>query len=94
MHRLDRAGGRRYLVSMTSRGQRLIEEALTLSDEERADLATRLLATLEPPVPPDSGSMEAWIAELERRARAAIAGEPGLPWGDVRTLAERRLREQ
>lgn len=71
-----------------------MEEALTLSDAERADLATRLLATLEPPVPPDPRSMDAWIAELERRARAAIAGEPGVPWGDVRSHAERRLRER
>ena len=71
-----------------------MEEALTLSDEERADLATRLLATLQPPAPPDSRSMDAWIAEFERRARAAIAGESRLPWGDVRALAERRLRER
>lgn len=72
----------------------LLEEALTLGDEERADLATRLLATLDPPVPPDEGSMEAWIAELERRARAAMAGDSGVPWSDVRALAERRLRER
>jgi hypothetical protein len=34
-----------------------------------------------------------WLAEVERRARAAIAGEPGVPWDTAKAMIERRLRE-
>lgn len=67
-----------------------MEEALTLSDGERADLAAFLLATLERP----ALATDAWIAELERRALAAAAGEAGVPWSEVRAEAERRLRDR
>jgi hypothetical protein len=32
-----------------------------------------------------------WISEVERRARAAKAGDPGLSWEEVRSSIERRL---
>jgi len=37
---------------------------------------------------------EDWLAEIERRARAAIAGEPGLSWEEVRAEVERRLADK
>ena len=71
-----------------------MEEALTLSDGERADLAACLLASLEPPSLATSGFTDAWVTELERRALAAAAGEAGVPWSEVRAEAERRLRDR
>jgi putative addiction module component (TIGR02574 family) len=75
-------------VSKTAR--QILEEALVLSDEERADLAAELLDSLEPSVPSQDRSDEAWIAEIERRARDAIAGAPGVPWTETRARAEGR----
>jgi hypothetical protein len=65
---------------MTSRARKVLEEALSLPDDERRDLAEQLLSSL----PAD----REWLAELERRARRALA-EPsgGEPWDVV----ERRL---
>jgi putative addiction module component (TIGR02574 family) len=53
---------------MSDRARRLLEDALTLSDDERLDLAEQLLSSL----PAD---VEA-LAELERRALRALA-DPG-----------------
>ena len=36
-------------------------------------------------------SDEDWLAEIERRARVAIAGEPGISWEEVRAAIEQRL---
>lgn len=41
--------------------------------------------------PPDARSDAAWLAEIERRARAALAGEPGIPWEQVRREFQRRF---
>src|SRR5690606_31847330 len=54
---------------MTERARKLLEHALTLSDDERLDLAQELLSSL--PEDPE------WIAELERRARRALADPSG-----------------
>lgn len=35
-----------------------------------------------------------WLVEIERRARAAIAGEPGVSWEEVREEVERRLADK
>ena len=43
-----------------------------------------------PPLRPQR-SAEEWVAEIERRARAAMAGEPGLLWEEVRSSIEWRL---
>lgn len=37
---------------------------------------------------------EDWIAEIERRARAAAAGEPGVSWEETRATIERRLADK
>lgn len=68
--------------------ERLRTEALQLSDEARAELAVDLLASL---VPPDLRSEGEWIAEVERRARAALGGEPGVSWDEARRQVEERL---
>ncbi len=71
---------------------RLIQDALSLPDGERARLAKELLASLEPPGPEPDRTDEEWIAEIERRARDALSGaSPGRPWADVRRRIEERL---
>jgi hypothetical protein len=57
---------------------RLLGEALGLSHDDRARIVTELLATLEPDVPSEGHSEVDWIREIERRARAAVAGSPAL----------------
>jgi putative addiction module component (TIGR02574 family) len=73
---------------------RLLEEALQLSPDERAELAGDLLATLEPDTPSDQRTEAEWIAEIERRARAALAGSPGVSWAEARAQIQSRLRRQ
>jgi hypothetical protein len=70
---------------MTSRAEDLLREALTLPDDERADLAAELLASLgESPEDP-AVVLAAWTAEIERRARRVQASEsPGEDWLAVR----------
>ena len=74
---------------MTTTAEEVLKEALQLSEGERARVAAELLASLEPDVETRDG--EAWIAEVERRAHAAIAGVPGLTWLETRTRIEERI---
>lgn len=76
---------------MDSRVDRLLREALVLSVDERALLAAELLATLGPDVPAGQGGEDDWIREIERRARAAIAGSPGMSWSEARARIQARL---
>ena len=66
-------------------------EALQLPEAERARLAADLLATLVPDVPGEGRSESEWIAEVERRARVATEGEPGLTWAEAKAQVQRRL---
>ena len=59
---------------MASAKARLLEEALQLPPDQRAELAGDLLA------------------EIERRARAAMAGSPGVSWSEARAQIQSRLR--
>lgn len=68
------------ILFMTDRARRVLEDALSLSDDERLDLAEQLLSSL----PADAE----WLAELERRARRALADPGG---GEAWDVVERRL---
>jgi putative addiction module component (TIGR02574 family) len=74
---------------MSTTADDVLKEALQLSESERARLAAELLASLEPDIETRDG--EAWIAEVERRAQAAIAGVPGLTWEETRARVEERI---
>ena len=76
---------------MASTADRLLGEALKLTPDERAKIVAELLATLEPDLPSERRSEGEWIQEIERRARAAIAGSPGLAWADARNQIQSRL---
>jgi putative addiction module component (TIGR02574 family) len=77
---------------MASAKERLLEEALQLPPDQRAELAGDLLATLEPDTPSEQRTEAEWIAEIERRARAAMAGSPGVSWSEARSQIQSRLR--
>src|SRR5437870_12537943 len=79
---------------MASTADRLLGEALKLAPEERARIVAELLATLEPDLPSERRSEGEWIQEIERRARAAIAGSPGVPWAEARNQVQSRLSTQ
>jgi hypothetical protein len=69
----------------------VLEEALRLSPDQRARLVTDLLATLEPDTPGERRSDAEWIEAIERRARAAVAGSPGVSWVEARARIQSRL---
>jgi putative addiction module component (TIGR02574 family) len=76
---------------MTKLAQKVLKEALELPEGERADLVCQLLDSFGSSSQSPERSDEEWIAEVERRARAAMAGEPGIPWEEARAELERRL---
>ena len=64
---------------MTTRARALLDEALRLSQKERARLAAELLASI------DTDSDAAWTEKIEHRAEKAIAGQTtGTPWSVLR----------
>ena len=68
----------------------LLQEALDLSDHERAQLAARLLESLQ-----EQRSVlghQQWVAEMEERARVALAGQPGRSWAQTRLEILKRMR--
>ncbi|MGE0392648.1 MAG: addiction module protein [Vicinamibacterales bacterium] len=81
---------------MSPRVQELLREALTLSVQERADVAAELLASLDEAQPDDPAAVEAaWAHEIERRARRVMNGEStGESWADVRAKVMRDLTGQ
>jgi len=76
---------------MTDVAARLFAEALALPDAQRADLAAELFASLPPTTSAEARSEDEWLAEIERRSRAALAGSPGIPWGEAKAEIQRRL---
>jgi putative addiction module component (TIGR02574 family) len=71
----------------------VLEEALRLTPQERADVAAELLESLEAERLDRREDVErAWAEEIERRARRVLAGEStGAPWDEVRRRLEERL---
>ena len=79
---------------MANAVDRLLQEVLKLGPDQRARIVAELLATLEPDVPSERRGEPDWVQEIERRARAALAGNPGLPWTDARDRVRSRLAGQ
>ena len=78
-------------LSMANDAARILAEALQLTPEERALIAVELLASLEPDVADGQDREIDWIAEIERRARAALAGSPTVSWPEARAQILDRL---
>ncbi len=60
----------------------LFREAMELPEVERANLAVKLLATVDEPAVDDTAEgYDAWLREIERRLEALVTGEdPGEDW--------------
>ena len=72
---------------MTQKSQVVLEEALKLSPNERAEVAEQLIASLEEA--PDTAVEQAWQQEVQRRLQQVERGEVKIiPWEEV----QRRLR--
>ncbi len=72
---------------MTQKSQVVLEEALKLSPNERAEVAEQLIASLEEA--PDTAVEQAWQQEVQRRLQQVERGEvKTIPWEEV----QRRLR--
>ena len=76
---------------MASAKKRLLEEALRLPPDQRAELAGDLLATLEPDTASERRTDAGWIAEIQRRARAGTAGSVAVSWAKARRQIQRKL---
>lgn len=76
---------------MATSVDRVLDEALKLARGDRARIVAELLASLEPDIPSDRRTEAEWIDEIERRAHAAIAGSPGVPWATAFGQIQSRL---
>jgi putative addiction module component (TIGR02574 family) len=67
--------------------EEVVRQALSLDEHGRAEVAARLLDSLEEP---DTEAEDVWTAELERRAAEMETGAvQGISWEDLR---ERLMR--
>ena len=72
-----------YAPTMSPKGQRLLEEALALSAQERTDLAATLLDSLDESE--DEGVEDAWSEEIKRRVEDVESGNvKTVPWSEAR----------
>src|SRR6266850_2271045 len=77
---------------MTDHAQALLRKALTLTRDDRAEVAAELQASLDNPTEDPAAIQTAWAKEIERRGDRVLAGESaGEPWEDVRERVQRRL---
>jgi hypothetical protein len=80
-----------YILGISGRAQKVLGEALGLTDDERADVALELVASLDGPTDADADA--AWVVEIERRARGVLAdADAGQEWSVVRAELESKLR--
>jgi putative addiction module component (TIGR02574 family) len=71
----------------------LMNKAMELAADERAELARQLILSLDSP-PPDSDADEAWNEEIERRLQRADRGDAKLiDWRESVERARKSLRE-
>ena len=77
---------------MADSADAILKDALRLPEEERVRVASELLASVEFDI--ETRDSDEWIAEVERRAHAALAGVPGLTWDETRARVEERLRRK
>lgn len=77
---------------MSRNVEELFREAAGLPEAERAELAGKLLESIEGE--PEEGVEAAWAEEVERRVRQIEAGEvKTIPWEEVRAKLHARLNE-
>jgi len=68
----------------------LLKQALTLSEKERAELASSLIDSLDPTVDPDAEL--AWQEEIAHRLEEVESGKvKTIPWDEVRRKGKATL---
>ncbi len=78
---------------MTEQASEILKKALALPENERADLASSLIESLDPTVEPDVEA--AWQEEIARRMEELRAGRAQtVPWNEVRVKAQAILHEE
>ena len=71
---------------MSPKAEKILEEALSLPEDARVDLATALLESVDHD-PPDEGAAEAWSSEAKRRLQEVRSGAvKPVPWEDAERL--------
>jgi putative addiction module component (TIGR02574 family) len=76
-----------------TRAETLLQEVLSLPDNERADIAGALLESLEPE--PETDVETAWRQEVAARVAAAESGRvTTTPWEEIRDRFLARLGER
>jgi hypothetical protein len=85
-----------YPTLVTDLGRALRREVLALPAPARASLAAELLASLEEAPPEDTaGIRQAWVDEIERRARHVLdEGSSGEEWHRLRERIGDRLKRR
>jgi putative addiction module component (TIGR02574 family) len=78
---------------MTTTADRILQDALSLSEQERAEIAARLIDSLDEARDAEAAAVEeAWAAEIERRCAGLDAGTTGATdWRDVRRHIETKI---
>jgi putative addiction module component (TIGR02574 family) len=75
---------------MSDAARKLLEEVLSLPENERLELASEIIASVDGPR--DANWEAAWLGELDRRVDAARSrGETGADWTDARSRILKRL---
>jgi putative addiction module component (TIGR02574 family) len=70
-------------IGMSEKGQKVLEEALALPPEDRADLAATLIESLDEKE--DEAVEEAWAREIQQRMREVESGAvKTVPWSEAR----------
>jgi putative addiction module component (TIGR02574 family) len=78
------------VLRMTRKKDLLLDEALCLPEEDRAEIAVKLIESLDGN--PDDDVDATWAQEIERRCAAVDAGEAVTSdWEDVRSRIEREI---
>jgi putative addiction module component (TIGR02574 family) len=75
---------------MSDAARKILQDVLALPEDERLELASDIIASVDGPRDADWDA--AWLAELDRRTKAAEdRGESGSDWTDVRARILKRL---
>lgn len=71
------------MITMTEKAKKLLEEALKLPVEARADLAGYLINSLDDKI--EAGAEEAWATEIAKRIEDIESGRvKSIPWSEAR----------
>lgn len=77
---------KRYNQRMSPSAEKILQEALSLPEDARVDVAAALLESVDHD-PPDEGAEEAWSAEAKRRLEEVRSGAvKPVPWEEAERL--------